>query len=222
MAVPAAIGVGAGGHAKVVVEILRLTSQAEVIGLLDCDRGLWGTRVLGIPVLGDDSRLAELLGQGVRLAFIGVGSGADTRPRRRLYEKLLAAGFQVLSAIHPAAVVSASAGLGPGATVMAGAIINAAAQLGANVIVNSGAIVEHDCVVGSHCHVATGAALAGRVCVGAGSHVGIGACVRQGIHIGRDVVVGAGAVVVRDVADGLVVAGVPARVLRSPLPPGEG
>ena len=209
----AVVGFGAGGHAKVVIEILRSKQQYEIVGLLDPRRELWGTRVLGVEVLGDDSLIAELKQRGIEHGFIGVGTVGDTQPRRQLYEKVTGAGFKIVPAIHAAAVVSASATIGDGPTIMAGAIINANAAIGDNVIVNTGAIVEHDCVIGDHTHVATGARLAGGVHVGPGAHIGIGAVIRQEISIGQRAIVGAGAVVVKDVPDETTVIGVPARIL---------
>jgi UDP-perosamine 4-acetyltransferase len=208
------IGLGAGGHVKAVVEILRSCGGHEIVGLLDPNRQLWGTGIAGASVLGDDQLMPELYAQGIRGAFIGVGGVGDTAPRRRLYEEACRQGFEVVSAIHPQAVVSPSVRIGKGATIMAGAVINAEARLGDNVIVNTGAIIEHDCMVESHAHIATGARLAGGVHVGEGAHVGLGASVRQGVRIGRNAVVGMGAVVLEDVPDEVVVAGVPARVLR--------
>jgi len=208
------IGIAAGGHAKVVIEILRHLSDYELIGLLDSRSELHHTTVLGVPVLGDDNLLAGLHGQGVEHAFIGLGTVGDSAPRRKLYEKVVRAGFTVIRAVHPQALISPSAQIGQGVTIMAGAIINAAATLGANVIINTGAIVEHDCVIGDHVHIATGAQLASTVRVGAGTHIGVGATIRQCISIGENVIVGAGAVVIRDVNANSVVAGVPARALR--------
>jgi len=208
------IGIGAGGHARVVIEILRLMGGYDLAGLLDPRPELQGAQVLGVPVLGDDSLLPGLYVQGVHHAFIGLGGTGDTRPRRRLYELARGLGFEIVAAIHPQAVLSPSAQIGRGPTVMAGAVINAAARLGENVIVNSGAIVEHDCVIGDHVHIASGARLASTVHVGDGAHIGLGACVRQCVRIGAGAIVGAGAVVVKDVPDNAVVVGVPARVLR--------
>jgi UDP-perosamine 4-acetyltransferase len=208
------VGLGAGGHAKVVIEILRLMGGYELVGLLDPKRELWGTGILGIRVLGDDNLLPELYNQGVHHAFIGLGTTGDTRPRRRLYEKVHRQGFQVVQAIHPQAVIAPSVEIGHGPTIMAGAVINAAARLGDNVIVNSGAIIEHDCAIGDHVHIATGARLASTVYVSEGAHIGLSASIRQCIHIGRNAIVGAGAVVVDDVPDSVVVVGVPARTLR--------
>jgi len=208
------VGLGAGGHAKVVIEILQLLGGYEIVGLLDRREALWNTQVLGIRVLGGDGLLGQLYDQGVRHAFVGLGTVGDTEPRRRLYEEVRGRGWQLVRAIHPRAVVSPSAQIGHGATIMAGAVVNALARLGDNVIVNTGAIIEHDCVVGDHAHVATGARLAGAVVVDDGVHVGLGAAVRQGVRIGRNAVVGAGAVVIDDVPEGVTVAGVPARVLK--------
>jgi len=205
------IGLGAGGHAKVVIETLRLVGGYEIVGLLDTKSELWNTQVLGVPVLGDDRLLGQLHSDGVRQAFIGLGSTDDTGPRKRLYRSACSAGFDIVTAIHPQSVISPSAALGRGSTVMATAVINAAATLGDNVIVNTGAVVEHDCVIGDHCHVATGAHLASTVNLGNGAHIGAGATVRQCINIGDGAIVAAGAVVVKDVAAGTLVAGVPAR-----------
>ena len=209
------VGLGAGGHAKVVIEILRLIGGYKLVGLLDPKKELWNTEVLGVPVLGGDDLLPKLHKEGVRHGFIGLGTVGDTLPRRELYEKARNYGFQIVRAVHPQAIVSSSAVIGDGPTVMAGAIINANARLGDDVIVNTGAIVEHDCIIGDHVHIATGARLASTVHVGEGSHIGLGVSIRQCVHIGRNTVVGAGAAVIENVPDSVVVVGVPARILRS-------
>jgi sugar O-acyltransferase (sialic acid O-acetyltransferase NeuD family) len=207
------VGIGAGGHAKVVIDILNLMKGYELVGLLDLDQSLWETTVMGVSVLGDDSLLPQLQRDGVGLAFIGVGSAADTGPRKRIYQDATATGFKIVDAIHPNAVIALSAVIGDGATVMAGTIINPGAKLGNNVIINTGSVVEHDCTIGDHAHIATGARLAGTVSVGSGAHIGAGAVVRQSINIGERAIVGAGAVVVKDVEPDTTVVGVPAKTL---------
>jgi UDP-perosamine 4-acetyltransferase len=206
------VGLGAGGHAAVVVDILRLGGH-DIIGLLDPDSNLTDARVEGVPVLGGDELLVGMRDLDVRAFFVGVGSTPSTTARRRLYALGREAGLQPLAAVHPAAVVAASATLGAGVTVMAGAIINPRARLGENVIVNTGAIVEHDCVVGDHCHVAPRAVLGGGVRADEAAHIGIGAVVREQCRIGAEAVVGAGAVAISDVPAGVTVVGVPARAL---------
>jgi len=208
------VGLGAGGHARVVIEILRAMGGFEIVGLLDSNAALHGSKILDVPVLGGDELLGRLRGQGVNRVFLGLGAMENANARRALFERAREMGFEVAAAIHPRSTVSATAAIGHGPTIMPGAIINAAARLGDNVIINTGAIVEHDCVVESHAHIATGARLAGSVHVGEGAMVGVGAAVRQCLRIGRHSVIGAGAAVVSDVPDGVVFAGVPARFLR--------
>lgn len=207
------VGLGAGGHAKVVIDILETHENYSIIGLLDSNPSLQGQFVLDIPVLGDDNLLASLVEKGTFHFFIGLGSVGNTAHRRHLYKRATKLGMQPVQAIHPQAIVSSSARLEAGVTIMAGAIINASASIGMNAILNTGAIVEHDCVLGDFVHIATGAQLASTVHVANDAHVGAGATVHQCVTIGTGAVIGAGAVVVADVAPHTVVVGVPARPL---------
>ncbi len=209
---------GGGGHARVLIDLMRAAGLAEPHGILDADDARWGGDLDGVAILGGDELIPHLAGEGVIAFVVGLGSARDTGPRRRLFEIASEHGLEPLTLRHPTAVCSAAAQVGPGCQLLPGSIVNAGASLGANVIVNSGAIVEHDCAIGDHVHVATGAALASGVVVRPGAHIGIGAAVRQGIKIGDAAVVGAGAVVVRDVPAGAVVVGVPAAQLDSRAP----
>lgn len=206
------VGIGAGGHAKVVLDILRLMNEYRVVGLLDPN---CAGDVGGVLVLGGDELLPRLRAEGVASAFIGVGGVGDNALRIRLFEKVQAAGFTFINAIHPASVLAPSVQLGQGITIMAGAIVNPDAHIGDNVIINTGAIVEHDCEIAAHANISPGAVLCGGVRVGRGAHVGAGATVRQSVTIGERALVGAGAVVIADVAPHTVVVGVPVRVLRT-------
>jgi sugar O-acyltransferase (sialic acid O-acetyltransferase NeuD family) len=212
------MGLGAGGHAKVLIEILRLMGGYELVGLLDIRKELWGTQVLGVPVLGGDELLQKYHDQGIHHAFIGVGTVGETQSRQHLYQKVREHGFSIASAVHPSAFVSPSARMDEGVTLGAYSVVNTSAQLGENVIVNTGAIVEHDCVIGSHSHIATRASLASSVWVGEGAHIGVGASVRQSIRIGEHAIIGAGSAVVHDVSPNVVAVGVPAHCVRTLAP----
>jgi sugar O-acyltransferase (sialic acid O-acetyltransferase NeuD family) len=196
------------------VEMIR-AQGAEIVGLVDADPALKGQTVLGIPVLGGDDQLADLLRSGVRHAFLGVGAVGDNSRRRRIWDAMHASGFEFLTVIASSAIVSPSAVIGEGSCVFPGAIIGAGVRLGCNVIVNTGAIIEHDCDLGDHVHVASGAVLAGGVRVGEAAHVGAGSSVKQGVRLGRASIVGLGAAVIEDVADEVAVGGVPAKPLRA-------
>lgn len=207
------IGLGAGGHAKVVLDILQQLPGHTLVGLLDRDSGLHGNQVLGVPVLGSDDLLPALRSEGITHFFVGVGAVGGSALRAKLYEWGIAQGLSPVSAIHPRATVAASAVLGPGATLMAGVVINAGACLGANVVVNTSVIIEHDCAVEDHVYLAPGACLLGAAQIGRAAFVGASSVIRQGLRVGPAAVVGAGAVVIQDVAPGVTVVGVPARPL---------
>jgi UDP-perosamine 4-acetyltransferase len=197
---------GAGGHAKVAIEALRFSGW-KVIGCTDPDPT--ARTVVGAPVLGTDDILAEIRRSGVSFAFPAVGANAA---RQRLGEHLRKLGFTLPRAIAPNAVIAPSAHVGAGVAIFAGAVINAEAEVADFAILNTNASVDHDCKVGVAAHVAPGCALAGCVVVGDRAFIGAGASVIPGVMIGSDTMVGAGSVVVRDVADGVTVMGVPARV----------
>jgi sugar O-acyltransferase (sialic acid O-acetyltransferase NeuD family) len=202
---------GAGGHAAVVVEALR-AQGVEPFGLLDAREDLHGTSVLGVAILGGDANLANLKSEGVTHFVVTVGSVRASTVRQHLFEQAIATGFIPCTVTHPTALLSPSAVIEQGATVLARSVVNAGARVGANAIINTAAIVEHGCVVGAHAHVATGAILASGVHIGEGAHIGAGAVVRQLTHVGAGATVGAGAVVIETVGDGNLVIGVPARV----------
>ncbi len=202
---------GASGHGQVVADILfqmwTKGREMELLGFLDDDPKLTGTRILGLPVLG---KLADLPATPHDCVILGIG---DNAVRARLYAELTQARKRFATAIHPSAILAPDVVIGAGAALAAGAIANPGARVGENAILNTGASIDHHCVLGAHCHVAPGVHLAGHVNVGEGAFVGIGSCAVQGVQIGAWSVVGAGAAVTQNVSEGATVGGVPAKPL---------
>jgi UDP-perosamine 4-acetyltransferase len=205
---PRIVLLGAGGHGKAVLDLLRTVGpdRFAVVGLVDAAPRV--ARVLGVPVLGDESALPRLRAEGITHAVPAIG---DNAARAAAAGRLRALGFGLPALVHPSAILGAGVVHGDGVVVMARAVIGPEARIGDLALINTGAIVEHDCVVGEAAHVAPGAILAGAVWVGAHALVGAGASVRPSLRIGEDAVVGAGAAVAADVPAGARVAGVPAR-----------
>lgn len=203
------IVLGGGGHARVVVDVLRACG-AELLGFTD--RVRCPDLADGVPWLGGEDALAAYPADSVYLA-VGVGAIGDSSTRRRLFLEVQERGYECPPLKHPRAVVSPDAQLAEGAQVMAGAVIQPGCRIGPNSIINTRASVDHDCVIGAYVHVAPGATLSGGVVVGDGAHIGVGATVIQGVHIGASSVVGAGAVVLSDPC-GATVVGVPAKPMK--------
>ncbi len=203
------IVLGAGGHAKVLIDVLRLRGH-EILGIADANAGRHGAGHAGCRVIGGDDAVLQHDPARVRLVN-GVGSTRQPHARRRLFDDFRRRGYVFQGVAHPSAVIAADVVLEEGAQVMAGAVIQPGSRIGMNTIINTAASVDHDCTVGAHVHLAPGAVLSGNVRVGAGTHVGTGACVIQGVAIGENCVIGAGAAVLADIPAGTRAAGVPAR-----------
>jgi sugar O-acyltransferase (sialic acid O-acetyltransferase NeuD family) len=201
---------GAGGHAKVILEL------AKSVGLVVqgiCDPGLaeaGATAWRGIPVLGGDDVLDKIDPRHVALIH-GIGQLVGQGLRGRLYSRLRAKGFTFPVLVHPAAWVASTAQLGPGVQIMAGVVVQPDCWIGENSIINTRASVDHDCSIGKHVHIAPSATLCGGVTVEDGAFVGSGATVIPGVRIGEGSVVGAGVTLVRDLPLGAQVIGTPVR-----------
>jgi sugar O-acyltransferase (sialic acid O-acetyltransferase NeuD family) len=201
---------GASGHAKVLLDTLERMGEYEIVGLVDDNVKLVGQEVFGHRVLGDTRILGEVRAMGVEAGIVGIG---DNKTRGALANRMLEYGLELISAIHPSACISGGVHIGPGSAMMANAVVNADSSLGANVIVNTAATVDHDNVVGDCVHLSPGVHLSGGVTIGAYSHLGTGVVVIPNIRIGDQVTVAAGSVVTKDLPDGIVAAGVPARAV---------
>ncbi|WP_204355748.1 acetyltransferase [Marinobacter bohaiensis] len=200
---------GASGHGKVIADAAEQLGWHSVTFFDDA----WHPPEVNGPweVRGDTKALLEKLS-----AFNGVVVGIGSNRIRAEKQAVLAkAGGNLVSIVHPSAVVSPYASIGAGSVVFANAVVNPCSMIGIGAIVNTGAVVEHDCVIGDFAHISPNAVLAGGAALG--DEVWIGACasVRQMITIGRASIVGMGAVVTKDVGSDVTVVGSPARIRSS-------
>ena len=210
--------IGAGGHGRVVLDIMQHEGRHEVVGFLDSNPDLHGRLMDGVEVLGPIQRLAGLKEQGVLGAIVAVGHNGT---RRSFGEQVQRLGHELVSAIHPSANIASNVSIGRGVVVAAGALVCAHCQIGDGVILNTGCLVDHETMIGTACHLCPGVKIAGRVTIESGAFVGIGATVIQHVRVGHDSVIGAGAVVLKDVPPMSTVVGLPAREIKSLSNPNE-
>jgi len=204
---PPIIVIGGGGHAKVLIDALRLQSP-NLLGYTDPALSMQDYQ--GVCHLGDDHIIEKYLPSEILLVN-AIGSISWTSLRRQIFEKFKKMGYSFASVIHPSSVISPGASLSEGVQVMAGAIVQTGCHVGINTIINTRVSLDHDCMVGSHVHIAPGVTLSGGVHIEDDVHIGTGTTVIQQIRIHNKSVIGAGSLVIRNVPAHRTVYGVPAK-----------
>jgi len=209
-----AVVIGAGGHARSVIDIIQQVGQYEVVGVLDASYPLRKRMELmeDIPIMGDDSLLSELKNMNINNVFVAIG---DNQLRYKLIAKVKAHQLKLIQVISPYAIISPRAMIGAGTCVMAGAAINVNSKIGLGVIINTNASIDHDCVIGDFVHIAPGTAISGSTRIGEGTHIGTNSSIIDRLCIGKWSYIGAGAVVVSDLPSRVMAYGVPAKVVKN-------
>lgn len=200
-----AVIIGYSGHSYVVLDSI-LSANYNVIGY--CEQEKKAINPYNLAYFGDERTISVINKLVDSQVFLGVG---DNAVRAKIFDHLTKHNISCPSLIDRNANVSKLASIDHGTVVMPGATINALAEIGRAVICNSSCIIEHECLVGDYAHIAPGAVLTGNVTIGERTFIGANTVIRQGITIGKNVIVGAGSVVVKDVQDGEIVYGNPAK-----------
>ena len=205
--------IGAGGHARSVIDIILQNDNYEIIGCIDNSYGQreFVENMDEIPIIGNDDMLLEIKNRGIKYCFVALG---DNSLRKRIYQSIIQIGFTPINVISKYATLSSRVTLGNGICIMAGAIINVNTIIEDNCIINTNCSIDHDCIIGMNSHIAPGVTLSGYVAVGSNVQIGTGACVIDRISIGENVFIGAGSVVVRNINPGILAYGNPAREIR--------
>jgi sugar O-acyltransferase (sialic acid O-acetyltransferase NeuD family) len=190
MSKPSLILIGAGGHSHACIDVIEQHGGYQIAGLIGMPDEMHDHH-LGYAVIGTDDDLPELA-KTFQYALITLGQIKTPAHRIKLYQQVVALGFQLPTIIAPSAYVSRHATLGAGTIVMHGAIVNAGASVGENCIINTRALLEHDATVADHCHISTGAIINGNTAIGSGCFVGSGSIIKEGASLGQGCLVGMG------------------------------
>lgn len=203
------IVLGAGGHAKVVIDVL-IKQGATILGIVDSDSSKIGNQILGVNIIGNDDSV--LLYSKDEICLVnGIGSVGSTRLRKNIFMEFKSQGYKFATISHPTAIIGKDVIIAEGSQIMAGVIIQPGVVIGENTIINTKASIDHDCTIHSHAHISPGVTICGGVLVGEGTHIGASTTVIQGVEIGANVVVGAGSLVLKNVTDNKVIYGSPVK-----------
>lgn len=186
------IVIGAGGHATVLIELLKQLGY-PILGIVAPKQSQL-KHYLDVPYLGDDKIVWEKYDVNAIRLVNGVGavSVAKNYIRASLFLKFKELGYQFENLVHPFSFVASSVQLAEGVQIMAGVCIQPNTVIGNNSIINTGARIDHDCDIGENVHVAPNATLCGNIIVGNNAHIGVGSNIIQGLHIGSDTLIRAG------------------------------
>ena len=188
---------GASGHGLVVSDIAKACGYENVIFIDD----------------GENENLTfENIKENKHIPIaLGIG---NNNIRAKLLKKVKDNGFEIVSLIHPSAIISANINVGKGSVIMPYVVVNAKAIIGEGVILNTSCIIEHECKIENFVHISPNVALAGNVIVGEYTHIGIGSNVIQGIIIGKNTIIGAGSIVVKNIGNFKKAYGTPCREIK--------
>lgn len=164
--------IGGGGHAKVLISILKKIDKYNIVGYSDIiDKGL----ILNVPYVGTDDILKNLYKlKKVRLAAVGIGQIKNIELRKAVIEKISTIGFQFPSIISPNSIINEDVKIGRGTVIMDGVILQLGVEIGEYSIINTRTSIDHDCIIGDFVHVAPGCTICGEVKVGNETFLGTG------------------------------------------------
>jgi len=200
---------GGGGHAKVIMDIIRSQfGDSAIKGVLDDNPAKKNEIFYGHKILGS---LNELKEDSEASFIIAIG---DNAIRAEKAKHLAGLNKSFITLIHSSAIVAPSAKIGEGTVIMPGVIVNADAVIGSHCIVNTGAVIEHDCVVEDFAHIAPNTVLTGGVKVGSFTLVGANSVIVPYKSVGSQCLIGAGSVVTKNIPDFALVRGNPARIIK--------
>lgn len=200
--------IGGGGHAKVLISMLKKSGWAILGYTDDRDRGV----ILGVPHLGSDRVLPRIRRTHPSCsALIGLGKVDASSARALVQADITALGFDCPVIVSPAAIVNEEVKLGAGTAVFDGAVVNSGTVTGSLCILNTNSTVEHDCRLGANVHIAPGATVSGSASIGDDCMIGAGSTVIHEVTVCCGCVIGAGSTVVADIDSSGVYVGSPAR-----------
>lgn len=199
--------IGAGGHAKVIADIV-IKSGDIVVGFLDDNLEKDAIIIDNYKVIGKIDDCLKLKQDNELYFIIAIG---DNITRKNIAEKY---NLNYYIAIHPTAVIGMQAQIENGTVIMANACINSNTKVGKHCIINTGVIVEHDNVIENYVHISPNATLCGTVVIGECTHIGAGSTIKNNVTIINNCIIGAGAVVVKDINESGTYVGVPTNQIK--------
>lgn len=204
--------IGAGKYGEVYLSYLR-ESGVNISGFLDDNTQIHGKYIHGVPVLGSISMLNELkITHNIEAVYCPIGNNT-LRVKFLSYAKDL--GFETPNYIHPSAIISPNVTIGKGVYILMGSMIMPYTIIDDFVMISMNVSIAHHNHIKMGTFLSTGCNFGASIVAEERTYCGIGSTIMTGLsRLGVDCLIGAGAVVTKDVPDGAIVAGIPAKILK--------
>lgn len=193
--------IGAGGHCKVVIDLIEELNQYEIIGIYDDNKEGFFEKIKIIGKL-------DTIDKKIENFFICIG---NDNIRKKIYEKFNYLHYPIL--LHPSAIISKKTKLSNGTLVCAGAVVQTGVIINKQCIINTSCTIDHESYIDDFSNVSPNAVICGEVKIGKKTFIGANATIIQCIEIGNNCIIGAGSVIIRDVTDNCKIVGNPGKVL---------
>lgn len=197
--------IGAGGHAKVIADIIEKSGD-NLIGFLDDNKDIQNKVIYKdkkvIGTIKDTEKYKNLC------FIIGIG---NNKIRKQIAEKY---NLNWYTAIHPNSTIGNCVTIDEGSVIMAGVIINPYTTIGKHCIINTKSSIDHDNKIEAYIHISPGSTLCGTVTIKELTWICTGSTIINNITIEKNNIIGAGSIVIKDIKEtNKTYIGVPARQL---------
>jgi sugar O-acyltransferase (sialic acid O-acetyltransferase NeuD family) len=195
--------IGAGGHCKVVIDLIKLLGNYRIVGIYDDEKT---GEYYGYKILDKISKLDS----NIQNFIISIG---DNYTRKCIVEKNQDLNWRSL--LHPSAIISENVQIGKGSIVCAGSIIQTDVKIGEHCIINTGCCIDHECVIDNYTSICPKATLCGNVIVGSSCFIGANSTIIENLKIGNKCIIGAGSAIIKNVRENCKIVGNPGRIIEN-------
>jgi sugar O-acyltransferase (sialic acid O-acetyltransferase NeuD family) len=193
--------IGAGGHSKVIIDIIYELGNYNIVGIYDDNKT---GDFSGIKIIG---KIAEI-NNTTDYFIIGIG---NDKIRKKIAEEFNQLKWATL--IHPKTIIAKTATIKEGTVVCAGAIIQTEVEIGKHCIINTNCSIDHESIIGNYCSICPSSTICGQVKVDESSFIGANSTIIQTIEVGKECIIGAGTVVIKNIPNNSKAVGNPAKII---------